>query len=128
MIKVVFCLHRLPQLSRAEFQDYWRNMHAPLVARWAEVLHISRYVQSHTLDDAAFASLATSRGGQQAYDGVAELWIDEVTESRNADSAAEVARAALELLEDEKKFIDLSRSTIFYAKVDEILPLSVNRK
>jgi uncharacterized protein (TIGR02118 family) len=128
MIKVVFCLHRLPQLSRAEFQDYWRNAHAPLVARWAEVLHISRYVQSHTLDDAAFASLAASRTAQPAYDGVAELWIDEVTENRSADSAAELARAALELLEDEKKFIDLSRSTIFYARVHEVLPLTAHRK
>lgn len=128
MIKVVFCLHRLPHLSRAEFQDYWRNVHAPLVAGWAEVLHISRYVQSHTLEDAVFASLAASRGGHPAYDGVAELWIDEVSENSSPDSAAAVARAALELLEDERKFIDLSRSTIFYARVHEILPLSPNRK
>lgn len=128
MIKVVFCLHRQPHLSRTEFQDYWRNVHAPLVTRWAEVLHISRYVQSHTLDDAAFAGLAASRGGQPAYDGVAELWIDEVAENSAADVALEVARAALELLEDEKKFIDLARSTIFYARVHEVLPLSPNHK
>src|SRR2546430_11945348 len=25
MVKLVFCLHRLPALSRAEFQRYWRE-------------------------------------------------------------------------------------------------------
>jgi uncharacterized protein (TIGR02118 family) len=128
MIKIVYCLHRLPHLSRAEFQEYWRNVHAPLVARRAALLGIGRYVQSHTLDNAAFASLAASRGGQPAYDGVAELWIDEVTENSSAEAVAAVARAATELLEDEKKFIDLSRSTIFYARVHEILPLSPKRE
>jgi hypothetical protein len=30
MIKLVFCLHRLPELSRAQFLDQWRNVQAPL--------------------------------------------------------------------------------------------------
>ena len=120
MIKIVFCLHRLPHLTRADFQDYWRNVHAPLVARRAEVLGIRRYVQSHTLDNDTFAKLTSSRGGQEAFDGVAELWLAE-TESPTGDAKGEAARAAVELLEDEKKFIDLSRSIIFYAREPEIL-------
>ena len=32
MIKLTFCLHRLPHLSREAFQDYWFNNHAQLVA------------------------------------------------------------------------------------------------
>ncbi len=31
MIKLTFCLTRLPNLTLAEFQDYWWNKHAPLV-------------------------------------------------------------------------------------------------
>ena len=38
MIKLTFCLRRLPHLSREEFQAYWRETHAPLVAERAEVL------------------------------------------------------------------------------------------
>src|SRR5262249_12358508 len=50
MIKLVFCLRRLPHLSRAEFQRYWGETHGPLVRRRAEALGIRRYVQLHTLD------------------------------------------------------------------------------
>lgn len=121
MVKIVFCLHRAAHLSRAAFQDYWRNVHAPLVARHAEVLGIRRYVQSHTLDDECFAKLAASRGGQEAFDGVAELWIADAG-TRAGDQREAAARAAAELLEDERKFIDLSRSTIFHARVHEIFP------
>jgi uncharacterized protein (TIGR02118 family) len=118
MIKIVFCLHRLPHLSREEFQHYWREVHAPLVERWAGVLGIRRYVQCHTADDSTFAGLAASRGGVPAYDGVAELWIDDDTSSRTAPRD-EAVRAARELLEDEKKFIDLSRSPIFHVREHE---------
>jgi len=31
MVKLVFCLTRLPHLSREEFQRYWRERHGPLV-------------------------------------------------------------------------------------------------
>ncbi|MFT5776135.1 EthD domain-containing protein, partial [Hyphomonas sp.] len=30
MIKLSFCLRRLPHLSREDFQTYWREQHAPL--------------------------------------------------------------------------------------------------
>ena len=26
MIKLTYCLHRVPSLTRAEFQDYWRSV------------------------------------------------------------------------------------------------------
>jgi uncharacterized protein (TIGR02118 family) len=118
MIKIVFCLHRLPHLSRAQFQDYWRKQHAPLVARLAGELGIVRYVQSHTLDEATFAQLAAVRGAPPAYDGVAQLWVDETAAGGSAEARA---RAALALLEDEKQFIDLPRSPIFRSIEQEIL-------
>ena len=33
MIKLTFCLHRLPHLSREDFQRYWFEKHAPLIDR-----------------------------------------------------------------------------------------------
>jgi uncharacterized protein (TIGR02118 family) len=118
MIKIVFCLHRLPHLSRTQFQDYWRKYHAPLVASLAGELGIVRYVQSHTLDEATFAHLAAVRGAPPAYDGVAQLWVDETASGGSAEAKT---RAALALLEDEKKFIDLPRSPIFRTIEQDIL-------
>ena len=114
MIKLHFCLHRLPRFSRDEFQDYWRNAHAPLVIRHAAVLGIKRYVQCHSIDDPRLASANTVRRGQPTYDGIAEIWFEtkEALLERGADPAAR--QASRELLEDERRFIDLPRSTLFY--------------
>jgi uncharacterized protein (TIGR02118 family) len=119
MIKIAFCLTRLPHLTREQFQTYWRETHAPLVAARAELLKIRRYVQSHSLPDEAFAALAASRGGPPAYDGVAELWWDRPEDLGSDDPA--VRQAGLELLEDERKFIDLARSPIFLVEEWEIV-------
>ena len=116
MIRLVFALRRRPELSRAEFQDYWLNQHAPLVASFATDLKILRYVQSHTMDDPGNLAAQQARGDMEPeYDGVAELWWaseKELTENL-AEPAAQSAGAAL--LEDEAKFIDLPNSPLWFA-------------
>jgi uncharacterized protein (TIGR02118 family) len=118
MIKLTFCLHRLPSLSRDEFQRYWREQHAPLVARHAAVLRIRRYVQLHSLPDGdpANAGLQASRGGPADYDGVAELWWDSLDDLAAATASADGRAASLALLEDERRFIDLARSPLWLGR------------
>ena len=72
--KLVYALRRLPHLSREEFQRYWREVHAPLVAERASVLGITRYVQCHTLvyADVAHASFQTrNAGSREPFDALA---------------------------------------------------------
>lgn len=107
--KLVYSLRRLPHLSREEFQRYWREVHAPLVAERASVLGITRYVQCHTLvdADAAHDSFRARNGGSpEPFDGFAELWFRPAAGDR-PDAAA---TAAAELLADERNFIDLPNS------------------
>ena len=73
MITLIFCLRRLPSLSREEFHRYWRESHAPLVAERAKVLRIARYVQHHTLSDPALIPIMGPRAVDDPFDGVAEL-------------------------------------------------------
>ncbi len=113
MIKLTFCLIRLSNLSRDEFQQYWFEKHAPLVRSNQEALRIRKYVQVHTLSDPINQVLQGGRGGPDAYDGVAELWWDSTEESEDAMDSPRGQVAALELLEDEKKFIDLERSPLW---------------
>lgn len=115
MIKLTFCLHRLPSLSREDFQRYWHERHAPLVARHAETLRIRRYVQTHSLveGDPVNAGLRASRGGPADYDGVAELWWDSLEDLAAATASDDGGAAAIELLEDERTFIDLARSPLW---------------
>jgi uncharacterized protein (TIGR02118 family) len=79
VVKLVFCLRRLPSHSIAEFQRYWGEHHAELVRQHATALRIRRYTQSHTFSDPRLSPVIESRSGQIVpFDGVAELWWDSV--------------------------------------------------
>ena len=121
MIKLTFCLRRLPSLTLDAFQDYWLNTHAPLVAKRADVLNIVRYQQVHTADLGGYhhAMRARNGGAPEPFDGVAELWWDSLDTMR-ADSDA-ARRASAELLEDERKFIDLPSSPMWIAEEHRIV-------
>lgn len=121
MIKLSFALRRLPGMSRAEFQQYWREQHGPLVRELAPLLGIRRYVQLHTADDALNEALRAGRGGPEPYDGVAELWFDSAEAIQAATATTEGRDAALALLEDERRFIDLGRSPLWIGEEHEVV-------
>ncbi|MFT7042973.1 MAG: hypothetical protein ACJAW7_001732, partial [Candidatus Azotimanducaceae bacterium] len=116
MIRLVFALRRKPGSSREEFQDYWLNKHAPIVASVSSDLDILRYVQTHTLTDPANAAAQNARGSMEPeYDGVAELWwASEAALTANLQNEA-AQKAGAVLLEDEAKFIDLPNSPLWFA-------------
>jgi uncharacterized protein (TIGR02118 family) len=114
MIKLQFALRRREGMTREEFQRYWREQHAPLVERHAETLQIRRYVQVHSLETDLDDAIAAPRGSQpHLYDGVAELWWDSLEQLAAAFSSDAGRAAASELLEDERRFIDLPSSPIW---------------
>ena len=115
MLHLIFCLRRLPHLSREEFQRYWRERHAPLVQAHAAALAIRRYVQAHTIEHPVAQGAAAARGAPAPFDGVAELWFDgdELLARMQTEAGVEAGRA---LLEDERRFLDLANSPIFFAE------------
>jgi uncharacterized protein (TIGR02118 family) len=116
MIKLTFCLHRLPHLTREAFQRYWFEAHAPLVESHREALRIRRYVQMHSTTTDLNDVIRAGRGAPQMYDGVAELWWGSFDDLTAAMQSPEGQAAALALLEDERQFIDLARSPLFLGK------------
>jgi len=106
--RLVFLLRRRPELTREAFQHYWRTTHAPLVAARAETLGILRYQQVHTVRDGRTVDVPS-------FDGVAELWTDGAAATGTVEERIAGGRA---LLEDERNFIDLSASPLWYA--DEV--------
>ncbi len=89
--------------------------------RHGAALRIVRYVQSHALGGPLDAALQASRGTAAGYDGVAELWWRSAEELAAATASAEGRAASLELLEDERRFIDMARSTLFVATEHEVI-------
>jgi len=126
MIKLTYCLTRKAGLTREAFQDYWLNTHGPLVRKHAGVLRIKRYVQLHSGDPALSEALRASRMlgdlslAPTTYDGVAQLWWESLDDlaAGQSEEAAEAGRA---LLEDEEKFIDFSRSPLWFGEEHVII-------
>lgn len=115
LIKIVFCLTRKEHLTREQFQDYWLNIHVSKVKAVQHLIGLTRYVQSHTIENDMSAALRASRGGKAPYDGVMEGWIE--TEESEANAAADgYLEAAQMLLDDEGEFIDFERSAIFITR------------
>ncbi len=108
-------------MTREEFQRYWLEEHGPLVRAHAGALGVRRYVQTHTLPDAMHAELRASRDAPEPYDGVAELWFDSIESIAAVMSSPEGLAAGAALLEDERRFIDHSRSPIFLAHEHEVI-------
>jgi uncharacterized protein (TIGR02118 family) len=122
MIKLVFTIRRREGMTREEFQRYWREEHAALVKRVAPTLRIRRYVQTHARETALDEALAGARGsGPGVYDGVAELWWDSIEDVVAASTSEEGIAAGRELLEDEQRFIDLSRSPIWLGEENVVI-------
>jgi uncharacterized protein (TIGR02118 family) len=113
MIKLVFALRRRADLSLDEFHRYWRETHGPLVQRHAAVLKIRRYVQMHRIDTPANDLLRASRDTLEPFDGAAELWWDDLESLASGTSSPEGLAAATELLDDERRFIDLPRCSMW---------------
>ncbi len=116
MIKLSFCLVRLPHLTREAFQAYWLETHAPLVAGVAAELQIRRYVQTHALPPEAHAGLRASRSAPPEFDGVASSGSTAWRRWRKTAPAPRPRPPALRLLEDERRFIDLPKSPIFLSR------------
>lgn len=117
MIKLHFVLRRKKGMSLEDFQKYWKENHGPLVAKNAKALGIQRYLQSHSFPGQENSPMTQERGGMEPlYDGVAELWWASHEAMAAAGQTAEGRAAAQELLEDERNFIDFSRSTMWLAE------------
>ena len=121
MIKIIFCLRRHPGMSLEEFDTYWRESHAPLVAGFKDVLRIHRYVQSRRTDSKLAGIAASVRGAPQPYDGVAELWFETWDDVEAGFKTEDGQAAGRTLIEDERKFIDLENSPIFFSEEREII-------
>ena len=116
MESVIYAVRRLPKLSSEEFHRYWLNTHGPLVKKPLKALGASRYVQIHTLDDPINELLKASRGiTEEPYDGIVVIAGDR-EKMINAMSTEKGQRAMAELIEEEKNFIDHSRSAIWVAQ------------
>ena len=111
----------LPGMTPQQFKDHYLDRHAPLVSGFAPILGMHKYVQIHTVDDPLNEKLRSMRGTCAPYLVHAEfIWdFKEMFKRKNSKKASEAMK---EIGEDEKRFIDFSRSAIWTAKEHVIIP------
>jgi uncharacterized protein (TIGR02118 family) len=101
MIAMIICAKRAPHLTFEEFSKYWVETHAPLVMSVPEFMrHVKKYIHyyiSPSAENSAFTSVG------QGYDGVGELWFDDV---ESMEKAYKEPMYFEKIFPDEEKFLD----------------------
>ena len=118
-------MRRLPEMSREEFLTYWEKKHSKKVDHKAiAALGVKRYIQQHALkDDEAREILVGSRSGLvDEFDGIAEVWFESLDAFKRDWTTKEAKEIYNQLFEDEKNFIDWSRSTFMISKEVVFIP------
>ncbi len=122
MIKLTFAVRRRADIDPTEFRRYWRDEHGPLVRSLRSALGIRRYVQTHRLETPLNDLFRRSRRALEPFDGIAELWWDDLEALVAVTSSREGSAAGQTLLEDEARFIDLAQSALWLGEETEIIP------
>ena len=113
MDKLVYCVRKLPALSDQAFFTYWLDNHGPLVRRFANAIRAEEYVQSHTVATPVNALLQQARGLQEPYDGITEVWFNDIETIQKVFADPSAREALQQLIEDESTFVDFSKSQMF---------------
>jgi len=128
VIKLVYIIRKRDDVSSKDFHTYWLEKHGPLVRSVAKALHARKYVQSHTIAPEAGAQIAQSRGMGGGYDGITEVCWDSLEQLAAATATDEGREAGRRLIEDEAKFIDRKRSSIFLTEEHTIFDFSAGEQ
>jgi uncharacterized protein (TIGR02118 family) len=107
MIKLVYCITKKAGLTDKEFFHYWENIHGPIGAR---IPCLRKLVQSHRL-------LIPGDKSHSNYDGMAELWFDDIEALLAARQSPEWKAST----KDEENFIDHSKVAYFVSEEHVIL-------
>jgi uncharacterized protein (TIGR02118 family) len=103
MVKSFGIVRRKPSLTPGEYERYWKESHGPLAAK--VIPGLRKYIQNHGIK---------MPGLEIDIDGISEIWWDNIEALQNYLTWRQTEDAKV-LIEDEKKFIDTSRTQRFFA-------------
>jgi uncharacterized protein (TIGR02118 family) len=107
MIKLVYCITKKAGMTDQEFFHYWKDVHGPIGAR---IPGLRRFVQSHRI-------VVVDDKYRPDYDGMAELWFDNVDSLLKARQSKEWQAS----VEDEGNFVDSNDVAYFVTEEHTIV-------
>ena len=114
MVKLIYCITKKAGMTDDEFFRYWKSIHGPIGAR---IPRLRKLVQGHRLT-------ATEDQHPPDYDGVAELWFDDMEALLAARRSPEWRASS----EDEVNFIDHSKVAYLVSEEHIILDTTKGNK
>lgn len=116
MIKMMFGIKKLPEISEQEFHSYWREKHGVLAQKILPSAGVSRYVQNHLIDFKLDPDPRGLQGMAEPFDGVVEIAWGSLEKVQQVFADEKMQQQAMILVEDEKNFIDFSRSAMWWVE------------
>jgi hypothetical protein len=107
-------------MSVEDCHKTWLADHGPLVSRYALAANMARYVQSHTIAPELNQAIGAGRGLAAPLDGITEVWTPRDASRDPAAGGDDARQAGPVLVEDERRFVDMSRSRCFLTREHEI--------
>jgi uncharacterized protein (TIGR02118 family) len=97
MLKMMFLVHRHPDLDIESFSSYWRGTHSEIASM---IPGLRKYTQHHAVPG--------PDGSPPLYDGVAEMWYDDAESLERAMASPEGQAAQV----DAEKCMDIKRLVV----------------
>ncbi len=121
MLKLICCVRRINGMSEEEFHHYWREIHGPLTMEHFLAMGACKYVQTYILSTPLNEMLQEIKGQMEPFDGIAEIWWEDIEVLLKAMDTEEWFEVQDHLLSSEEKFIDFSRSCSFLCNEEEMI-------
>jgi len=111
-LKVTYLLTKRNDLTQEACHRTWLADHGPLVTSFAGILGMAKYIQSHTIAPEWNARVVAA-GFATPLDGITEVWTGGAQDPASDDVTA---KAAMALVEDERRFVEMGASRCFLTK------------
>jgi uncharacterized protein (TIGR02118 family) len=111
-LKVTYLLTKRNGLTQEACHRTWLADHGPLVTSFAGILGMAKYIQSHTIAPEWNARVVAA-GFAPPLDGITEVWTGGAQDPASNDA---IAKAAMALVEDERRFVEMGASRCFLTK------------
>jgi len=117
MIRFIHCIKSKPELTAAEFRDFFNRADLKkLLDQMVLLTRSSKYKLSLTLQVEANVELLQSRGGAEPFDALIEVWWDNGRELMHLTQTEEFQGLMARVDEYQRQFVDFSRSSRFFVE------------
>ena len=108
-------------MSEKDYHSYLENKRASLVRENRDALGLQGYTQLHKIPSAINLMVRVFRSTRAPYDGIEELAFESSETLAQNLSRPKGKKAAAALLNDEKQFVDLQASSLWFVKEHAIV-------